>query len=163
MSAIGPVEIETRLAVLDLLAEAAHLLDEDRLEDWVDCFAEEAIYRILSRENEVRGLPLPLFQCENKDMLRDRVLALRRATVINIHRDRHIVGPVRLALEPAPGILVAQSSYALFQIDQEGIATLFGVGSYRDRIRISGGCARFVERLVMVDSYSIPTMLSTPI
>ena len=163
MSGTTPIDIDTRFAVLDLLAEAAHLLDEDRLEDWLDCFSEEAVYRILSRENEDRGLPLPLFQCENKDMLRDRVLALRRASVINIHRDRHLVGLPRLAPDTAHGIVVAQSSYALYQIDQEGITTLFGVGSYRDRIRVTDGCARFVERVVIVDTFSIPNMLSTPI
>src|SRR5262249_4148556 len=107
MKEADSLDIGTRLSVWDLLVEAAYLLDEDRLEDWLDCFTEDAVYRVLSRENEMRSLPLPLLQCENKDMMRDRVLALRRANVFNIHRDRHVVGLARFAADATDGIVIA--------------------------------------------------------
>jgi anthranilate 1,2-dioxygenase small subunit len=159
---------ESRFLVNDLLADAVNLLDHDRLETWVDCFTENAVYRILSRENTELRLPLPLFQCENKNMIRDRVLSLRKANVINLHRDRHVAGPAKLSLEKGDlmekgDLITAESSYALYQSTFEGTSRLFSVGAYRDRISIEQGKALFVERTVIVDMFSVLTMLSTPI
>jgi anthranilate 1,2-dioxygenase small subunit len=55
------------------------------------------------------------------------------------------------------------SGYALYQTDQDGTSQLFSVGSYVDRIRIDPGAARFIERRVIVDTFAIQNMLSTPI
>ena len=42
---------EAKAALAELLAEYANLIDEDRLEDWLDLFADECIYRVVPREN----------------------------------------------------------------------------------------------------------------
>jgi anthranilate 1,2-dioxygenase small subunit len=156
------ISVEHRFAIMDLLADAANLLDRDALEEWVECFAEDAGYRVLSRENTERGLPLALLQCENKNMIRDRVLSLRKANVTNPHRDRHLVGPAKLSALP-DGSVLAESGYALYQSTYQGSSRLFSVGTYLDRICFDGGDARFSERRVVVDMFSVPTMLSTPI
>lgn len=156
------ISFEQRSAVMELLADAAACLDDDALEGWVACFEEDAVYQVLSRENVERNLPLPLFICENKGMMRDRVLSLRKANVTNPHRDCHVSGLPRI-VAGADGILLAQSSYALFQTNNEGGGRLFSLGIYKDRIRIGAAGARFVERSVIVDMFSVPTMLSTPI
>jgi anthranilate 1,2-dioxygenase small subunit len=148
--------------IFDLLADAGLRLDADDLENWVECFEEEATYKVLSRENVVRNLPLPLFRCDSKAMLRDRVLSLRKANVSNPHRDCHVTGLPRITCND-DGSLAAHSSYALYQINNEGAARLFSVGAYVDRIRLSDGKARFLDRTVIVDMFSVPTMLSTPI
>jgi anthranilate 1,2-dioxygenase small subunit len=153
---------ELRFAVDELLADAVGLLDDDALEQWVECFDAEGSYYVLSRENTERNLPLPLLQCENKNMLHDRVLSLRKANVTNPHRDRHVVGPARLSAAE-DGTIVARSGYALYQSTYEGTARLFSLGMYADRIRVADGRALFLERRVVVDMFSIPTMLSTPI
>ena len=49
----------------------------------------------MPRENYVRGLPLQLMLCENKNMLRDRVISLRQANIYNIHVDRHLISAIR--------------------------------------------------------------------
>lgn len=156
------IAAESRNAILDLLTSAAQLLDEGKLEEWVDCFTEEAMYCILSRENVDRSLPLPLLKAETKDMLRDRIMSLRTVNIVNIHHDRHIVGPPRITAA-ADGLYQAKSSYAMYQTDPDGISKLFSVGAYVDRISVEAGVARFTERTVLVDTFSIPTMLSTPI
>lgn len=153
---------ENYVAAQDLLARAANFLDSDALEEWADCFADDASYRILSRENTERRLPLPLLQCENKNMIRDRVLSLRKANVINPHRDRHLTGQARFG-EAEDGCITAESSYAVYQSTLEGTSRLFSVGVYRDTIRIKDGSAQFIERVVIVDMFSVPTMLSTPV
>ena len=42
----------------ELLETYGRLLDEDRLEDWVELFAEDCRYEIISRENRDQNLPL---------------------------------------------------------------------------------------------------------
>ena len=153
---------EEYFAITHLLARAVNLLDANRLEEWVDCFAEDGRYYVLSRENHERKLPLKLFQCDNKNMIHDRVLSLRQANVVNIHRDQHVTGQPQLSRN-ADGTWRADSGYALYTTDQGGISQLFGVGAYQDTIRIAQGQALFVERQVIVDTFSIPNMLSTPI
>jgi anthranilate 1,2-dioxygenase small subunit len=153
---------EQRDAVMDLLADVNFCLDSDDLENWVECFEEDATYRVLSRENVERNLPLPLFICENKNMMRDRVLSLRKANVTNPHRDCHVASMPKIRAG-ADGLVEVLSTYALYQTNNEGRSRLFSVGVYKDRIRLADGGARFIGRDVVVDMFSIPTMLSTPI
>lgn len=153
---------EAWLAIAELLAKAANRVDAGDLDGWLECFAETSRYHILSRENHERGLPLKLFQCDSKNMMRDRVLSLREANVVNIHRDQHVIGLPQVFADEDGGWR-AESGYAVYQTDQEGVSRLFSVGVYLDRIRIEEGLACFVERRVIVDTFGIQNMLSTPI
>lgn len=160
MSVMVPYDIYFPIA--HLFARYANCLDEHRLDEWVDCFADEARYCVLSRENLERKLPLTLLQLDNKSMMRDRVLSLREANVTNIHRDQHLTGlPQIEALRGDDWTVV--SGYAMYTTNAEGKSTLFGVGSYRDIVRVRDGVAKFVERIVIADTFAIPNMLSTPI
>ena len=151
-----------REAAEDLMTEYADLIDSDRLEDWLGLFAEESVYRILSRENEDQGLPAPLMLCTNKNMLRDRVLALRNANEYNIHYDRHLVSGVRIRAGE-DGLYDLQASYAVYQTSQEGQSSLFSVGRYRDKVMLDGGKLLFVEKTVIVDTFSVSPLLATPL
>ena len=41
-------------------------LDDDRLEEWPDLFADQCLYEIKPRENEIAGLPIALMRCDSK-------------------------------------------------------------------------------------------------
>jgi anthranilate 1,2-dioxygenase small subunit len=155
-------EIESRAAIADLMADYCHFIDDNRLEEWLDFFVEDCVYKILSRENEAGHLPLELMSCLNKNMLRDRVLSLRQANIYNIHTDKHVLGAVRV-LGAENGIYHVQSNYAAYQTNQDGLTELFGVGTYRDRIVFEGGKAYFKEKIVVADTFGIARMLSTPL
>jgi len=72
---------DTRAAILDLLGEYVYAVDQDRLEDWVELFTQDCLYKIVPKENLAAGLPAALLLLEGKDMLRDRVAYLRKAAV----------------------------------------------------------------------------------
>jgi anthranilate 1,2-dioxygenase small subunit len=153
---------EAREAAEELLAEYAELIDADRLEEWLELFTEDATYQVLPRENEEQGLPVCLILCTNKNMLRDRVVSLRNANEYNLHYDRHLVGRVRVVADGA-GCWRLEASYAVYQTNLEGQSRLFSVGRYRDRARFEDGRLRFCEKKVIVDTYSVPTLLATPL
>jgi 3-phenylpropionate/cinnamic acid dioxygenase small subunit len=47
----GGVDIELHFRVQDLNARYVHAIDEDRLEQWPEFFAEDGRYRITTVEN----------------------------------------------------------------------------------------------------------------
>ena len=151
-----------RDAVLALYGEYGWLIDEGRFDEWLDLFAEDCSYKVVPRENLAQGLPGCLILCENKDMLRDRITSLREANKFNIHVARHLIGLPRVT-RAASDMLAVEAAYSVFQSDQDGNSRLFSVGSYVDRLRLTGGVPRFAEKLVIVDTFSIPSLLATPL
>jgi anthranilate 1,2-dioxygenase small subunit len=153
---------DRRAAIERLLADYAWYIDQDRLEEWLDFFTEDAVYKIVPRENVEQGLPLTLFIAENKNMLRDRVVSLRRANIYNIHYDRHLLSAIRVVADGDAECAV-EASFAVFHTDQEGESRIFSVGAYRDKIVFVGERALIKEKIVVVDTAAVRTLLSTPL
>jgi anthranilate 1,2-dioxygenase small subunit len=156
------VSPETRELLTALMAEYAMAIDEDRLEDWVELFAEDCDYRVVTRENVEQGLPNVLMWCDNKDMLRDRVESYRQVNEYNPHYDRHVLGPLRFVSE-RDSTWTFDVSYSLFQTTLEGESRLFSVGRYRVEARLKDGAARLKTVLVIADTGLVPSLLATPI
>lgn len=151
-----------REAADDLMQDYAELIDSDRLEQWLDLFTEDAVYQIVPRENVEQSLPVSLMLCTNKNMIRDRIVSLRNANEYNLHRDRHLVSRVKIA-EAAADSWRLEANYAVYQTDLEGQSRLFSVGRYLDTVRLEAGRLLFSEKKVVVDTFSIPTLLATPL
>jgi anthranilate 1,2-dioxygenase small subunit len=158
----APLPLDLRLQVHDLVETYGRLIDEDRLEEWVELFVEDCRYEIVSRENREQNLPLSLMLCENKDMLRDRIYSLRNANIYNIHSDCHVIGLVRASGAGAEAI-AASAAYSLFQSNQEGDSRLFSVGRYHLDLVEHEGELRIARQTVVVDTGAIPSLLATPI
>ena len=159
----GTVNIHVAfMALTALMAEYAMLIDEDQLEDWVELFAEDCDYRIVTRENTEQDLPNVLMWCDNKNMLRDRVESYRNVNLYNPHYDRHVVGPLRIVGEKG-GVWTFDASYSLFQTDLEGNTRIFSVGRYRVEARPSNDSAKLKSVTVIADTGTVPSLLATPI
>jgi anthranilate 1,2-dioxygenase small subunit len=146
-----------RAAVWDLLAEYGALIDMAKFDEWLDLFAEECRYQIVPRENFDRGLPAGLVFCDSRAMLEDRLRALRQAN--NIHTDRHVIGLPRIV---GDGLMI-EAPFAVFQTDQEGETRLFATGLYRDRLEIFGQRLKIRDKLILLDTFAVPTLLATPL
>ena len=154
--------IELKLKVEDLNARYVEAIDEGRLEDWPDFFADDGIYRVTTAENAEQGLPLSMIYATSRAMLRDRVRALREANVYEAQRYRHILGPARVT--PAEeGSVRAATSFMVARIMHTGETALFATGRYLDRIVLTGDTARFAEKIVILDSRLIDTLLAIPL
>ncbi len=132
---------ELRDAVEELLHAYVQCIDDDRLEEWPDFFTEDCLYQILPRENAEQGLPIAVMYCDSRGMLQDRVVAHRKAT--------------------------ARSNYAVFRTSTDpihyGTTDVYSVGEYRDKIVFINGVAKFQERIVIVDTSRIQSLLVTPL
>ena len=151
-----------RAEIQDLLAEYGGLLDAGHYDEWLGLFAGECRYNVVSRENYDRGLPAALIFCDSRAMLEDRIMALREANKYNIHTDRHLIGLPRLR-PPEDRAIIIEAPFAVFQTDQEGATRLFATGLYLDRLDTAGGGLRIRDKLVLLDTFAVPTLLATPL
>ena len=148
--------------VTGLLADYAACIDGDELERWPDFFIEDAHYRITTEFNHARGLPIGIIDARNRDMLEDRVTALRRANIYEPQRYRHIISVVRLT-GSEDGQVQAEASFMVVRTMIDGSQDLFVSGRYLDSIDFSGQRPRFARKLIVLDSYKIDTLLAIPL
>ena len=151
-----------RLELEQLYTDYVHCLDADELEHWPDFFAEDCFYRVTSAENYEAGLPLGLIHATSRNMLKDRVSALREANIYEPQRYRHIVSSIKIVEEHGVALdLVA--NFLVVRTMQEGEMTLFGAGRYVDQVRQTDEGWKFARKDVVLDSRQIDTLLAIPI
>jgi 3-phenylpropionate/cinnamic acid dioxygenase small subunit len=151
-----------RLELEQLYTDYVHCLDADELERWPEFFTEDCRYRITSAENYEAGLPLGLIYATSRDMLRDRVSALREANIYEPQRYRHLVSSIQIVGE-AEGALDLLANFLVVRTMQDGDMTVFGAGRYVDQVRWYGDNWKFAAKTVVLDSRQIDTLLAIPI
>jgi anthranilate 1,2-dioxygenase small subunit len=153
---------DVRLGIAELMAAYADCIDDDRLEDWPDFFVDQCRYLITDRESHEAGLRHGVIYCASRGMLADRVTSLRRVLMYEAHRYRHLIGPTRI-LSLDGGVAETRSNFFVTRIMHDGTSSLFATGRYLDRIDVSQAPYRFIERLVVLDSQKIDTLLVIPL
>jgi 3-phenylpropionate/cinnamic acid dioxygenase small subunit len=153
---------ELRFEVHDLYASYAEAINDNRLEDWPDFFAEGCEYRVLSRENAERSLPLAIVRAESRAMLEDRVVAIRKAMTFSPHYWHHIISGIRILTADDDGIGV-RANYSITRTMPDRLSELFQVGQYRDRLVRSTDRLLFKEKICIYDSVLIPNSLVFPV
>lgn len=146
----------------DLNQRYCAAIDHDALESWPDFFTEDAKYRIVSRENNDRGLPAPIMYCRNQKMMRDRVVALRNANIYEPHRYRHALGGM-IILSVDGDTATTVTSYIVVRTGQAGDSEVYQAGCYEDVVVRGEDGWRFADRKVVYDTHRVQTLLATPI
>jgi len=98
----------------------------------------------------------------SRGMLLDRVFSIRRANLFEPHRYRHVIGPVRVKSVDG-SVAVVHSHFIVARIMQDGTTSLFATGRYLDRIDTSKPAFLFLDRIVVLDSDKIDTLLAIPL
>lgn len=145
-----------------LQAQYVDSIDDERYEEWPQFFTEQGMYRIISRDNYRKGLPFGFMYCDNRHMLRDRIISMRKANIFEPHSYRHILGRTILS-DSKDGELVARTNYMVVRIMHDGAQELFSTGYYQDRIVEEDGQLRFKEKLVITDAGRIDVLLVIPL
>jgi anthranilate 1,2-dioxygenase small subunit len=154
--------VARRLELDQLYADYAHCLDTDELEHWPDFFTEDCFYRITSAENYEAGLPLGLIYATSRDMLKDRVSALREANIYEPQRYRHLISSIKIVADTV-GVLDLIANFLVVRTMQDGDMTIFGAGRYVDQVKCDRDSWKFARKIVVLDSRQIDTLLAIPI
>lgn len=159
---MNKLDFETYLALTRLYADYAAAVDCADWDKWIDLFVEDCDYRVQPRENHERGFPLATLALLSRGMLRDRAYGIKETLFHDPYYQRHVVG-APLVEKIENGVIHAQANYAVFRTKLSQESTVFNVGRYLDRVRITADGLRFEQRHCIYDSEMIPNSLIYPI
>lgn len=159
---MNTLDINTYLALTRLYADYAAAVDAGDWDKWIDLFVENCDYRVQPRENHERGFPLATLTLLSRGMLRDRAYGIKETLFHDPYYQRHVVG-APLVDKVEDGVIHAQANYAVFRTKLSQETTVFNVGRYLDRVRITADGLRFEQRHCIYDTEMIPNSLIYPI
>ncbi len=162
---IAASRAELALALTGLYDDYGAAIDDD-FARWPDYFTEDAVYRVVARENYARGLLWPTMSCEGRGMMLDRVNALRDTTLYAPRQMRHFASAIRV-LEDLPDGYRVRANFLVAESLTESASRVFAVGrSYDTIVRVAadgGERLLFRERTCVYDGDLIQSSLVYPL
>jgi 3-phenylpropionate/cinnamic acid dioxygenase small subunit len=135
---------------------------DDEIERWPGLFTDEAVYKIVSRENRERKLPLATMLCEGRGMLADRVTAIRRTSVYVPRQTRHFITNIGIVANEGERVRT-QANFAVFESFDDSSSRVLAVGRYYDVVSTTGGALKFEEKLCVYDGNVVPGSIIYPL
>jgi p-cumate 2,3-dioxygenase beta subunit len=153
---VKAVELPTRQEVEDLFYREAALLDEWRLEEWLDLLTEDAIYQIPPTDVPEGDSRNTLFIIADDALrIRSRVKQLlgKAAWAENPHsRTRRMIANVRVLGAEGENILVT-ANFAVHRMRYESVDTY--IGHYDYKLLRKGNELRIRERMAILDNEAL--------
>jgi anthranilate 1,2-dioxygenase small subunit len=150
-----------REEVEDFYAEYAEVIDGGALERWPELFVEPCLYRIVSKENYDKGLPLSLMRCESLGMLKDRAYASKELNVYAPRAWRHSITQIR-ARASGPTIAV-QANFVVLESLPDQHTRVLCAGRYLDTLVRTEAGLRLREKICVYDAALIPGSIVMPL
>jgi 3-phenylpropionate/cinnamic acid dioxygenase small subunit len=148
--------------IMALQAAYIRCIDTGALEAWPDFFVADCLYKVTTADNEKNGFEAGIVYADTRDMLADRILALRQANVYEKQTYRHIVGLPSI-LKDGGSEAECETPFFVLRIMHDGQSDIFASGVYRDTIASEDGALKFRRKLAVCDSSRIDTLLALPL
>jgi 3-phenylpropionate/cinnamic acid dioxygenase small subunit len=149
--------------LIELNAAYARAIDDGNFEAWPELFLEDGLYKLTSADNHAQGMEAGVMYADSRNMLRDRISALRVANIYERHRYRHIVGLPSVLASEGRGVR-SETAFLVVRIMRDGTMDVFATGRYLDVIEEDGdGTLRFRERIAVCDSNRFDTLVAIPL
>ncbi len=155
-------DADTLLALHELHADYAAALDARELERWPGFFTEACSYRLQSRENFDRGLPLCILAFDSRGMLQDRVYGAQETIYHDPYVQRHVGGLPRL-LAREDGALVTETSVLIVRTKRDAMPEILLAGRYLDRVVPTPEGLRFAQRWLIFDNDLLANSIVDPV
>ena len=149
------------LALHALHAEYAAALDARDLDRWPALFTEACSYKLQSRENFERGLPLCILHLDSRAMLADRVYGARETIYHDPYAQRHVGGPPRL-LAREGDVLVTETPVLVVRTKRDAMPEVLLAGRYLDRVVPTAEGLRFAQRWLIFDNDLLANSIVDP-
>lgn len=155
------VSADVRFGIMDLYAAYTAALDEGRYKDWADCFTARAEYRLTTKENHERGLPIAIIYCDGKGMIEDRAFTTAETTISQPRALRHIVSGMSVQAD-GDGNRVG-ADFLILQTMLDRMTEVVMSGRYIDRVVIDDERLLFESRVCVTDTLLYPTSIVAPV
>lgn len=153
---------ELYLAVNQFYQKYAVVVDQAEWQAWIDLFIDPCTYKIQSRENFDLNLPMAALSLNSKAMLKDRIYGITETIFHDPYLQTHVVSSP-LILSKSETVVESQANYAVYRTKNDGIAMVFNVGRYIDRLRITDAGFLIESRTCVFDNEMILNSLIYPI
>lgn len=154
--------LSLRERIADFHAAYIRCIAQDALEQWPDFFEAQCLYTVTTAENDRAGLAAGLMWANNRNMLHDRVSALRHANIYERQSYRHILG-LPFITHSTPEQVDVETPFMVVRIMHDGQTDLFVCGIYRDTFLLHTETLKLKSRQVICDSNRIDTLLAVPL
>jgi anthranilate 1,2-dioxygenase small subunit len=151
-----------RFAVEDFHCAYADVLDRGEVESWPAFFTEDAVYRVIARNNVEAGHPLCLMLCEGMGMLKDRAYAIAHTEMFAPRYLRHQVSLVRVTEIDGP-LVCAEANYLVHETLIDEPTKLLQTGRYHDIFVDDGYRLLLKERTCVFDTVMVPNCVVYPV
>jgi p-cumate 2,3-dioxygenase subunit beta len=153
---MNAIALPTRQEIEDFLYREAALLDEWRLEEWLELLTDDAIYQVPSTDAPEGDARVTLYIiADDERRIRSRVKQLlgKSAWAENPHsRTRRIISNVRIPGAEGDSILVT-ANFAVYRMRYETVDTY--VGRYDYKINRVGEELKIRERRAILDNEAL--------
>ncbi|MFM7505974.1 MAG: aromatic-ring-hydroxylating dioxygenase subunit beta [Rubrivivax sp.] len=149
------------LALHELHAEYAAALDARELDRWPALFTEACSYKLQSRENFERGLPLCILHLDSRAMLADRVYGAQETIYHDPYAQRHVGGPPRLLTREGDA-LVTETPVLVVRTKRDAMPEVLLAGRYLDRVVPTAEGLRFAQRWLVFDNDLLANSIVDP-
>ena len=161
---------ELRFEIEEFHTDYCSVLDNGALDEWVDFFSEDALYRITARENADAGLRAGLVYAEGRNMIKDRAFSILNTQMFAPRYIQIFTSNVKV-LEVigmndgvlGEGLIKSKTNYLLLQTLVDGPTTLHQSGRYYDTFSRKNDQLLIQERQCIYDSTLIANDLVYPV
>lgn len=153
---------ELSLLIHEFHCDYARTLDSGDVEAWTHFFTDDAVYRVIARDNVDAGLPLALMLCDGMGMLKDRAYAIQHTEMYAPRFVHHQISMVRV-LGEADGLITAEASYVVHETLVDRPTHLLQVGRYQDVFVQTAEGLRLKTRNCIFDSVVVPNCVVYPV
>jgi len=150
-----------RADIYDFNSAYAACIDDGNIMLWPDFFTEDAIYKVIARENYDQDLPLATIFAEGRGGLIDRTVAITKTTVFRPRYLRHFISNIRV-LGIDGELIRAEANYMVVETLTNDLTRILSVGRYMDTFTRVGGELKLKERLCVYDSEMVPATVVYP-
>jgi anthranilate 1,2-dioxygenase small subunit len=138
-------------------------LDRHDMQAWLDCFAEQASYSCITRENVDADLPVAMMLDDTRERLQDRVKFVTEvwSGTFEDYATRHFVQ--RLECSQANGQLDVLTNFMVSYTNRRGGSDILVTGVYEDAVVLGGSGPRFKAKRAVLDTVTTPRYLVYPV
>jgi len=156
------MKADNYLTLTQFYQNYAAIVDRGDWDAWIDLFTEDCRYKVQTRENYDRNLPMAVISLSSKGMLKDRVYGVTETIYHDPYHQLHMVSSP-LIIDESDTLIVAQANYTVFRTKSNGIAEVYNVGRYQDRIRITDQGLKIESRHCIFDNDMVLNSMIYPI
>lgn len=153
------------LALIDALQmKYLAALDRRDLQSWLDCFAAEAGYVCITRENHDAGLPVAMMMDDTRARLNDRVKFITEvwSGTFEDYATRHFVQRLDCK-ETGKSRFDVLTNFMVSYTNRRGGSEILVTGVYADVVEAAGKEARFLSKRAILDTVTTPRYLVYPV